>query len=258
VNDTRSTGAIRSVATKRTLNGPQLGARVRMPRGIELRGNLSQASRAPDFDELFGIDGSVTGNPALLPETSESWDAGLAYDTRVHDVALRFEWSAHATHARNLILFERSSPRGARPINVGEARMRGEESSLRAAWRTWELSASSAWLSATDRSPIAFYHGRRLPQRAGRQSYARLAWRPGRFTFASEVEYLGDTFLDRANFSRSPSRTLVAASIGMRVARTRVLLEGRNLGDRLAEDVSGFPLPGRTLRAALTLDLGMR
>lgn len=258
IRDTRSTGTLRSVATRRTLNAPQLGARVRVAHGLELRGNFSRASRAPDFDELFGIDGSVTGNPTLLHESSESWDAGLAYDTRVHDVALRLEWSAHATHARNLILFERSSPRGARPINVGEARLRGEESSLRAAWRAWELSASTAWLSATDRSPIAFYRGRRLPQRAERQSYARLAWRPGRFTVASELEYLGDTFLDRANFSRSPSRTLVAASLGMRVARAHLLLEGRNLGDRLAEDVSGFPLPGRTLRAALTLDLGAK
>ncbi len=256
VNDTRSTGAIRSVASRRTLNAPQVGARVRFTHGLELRGNLSQANRAPDFDELFGIDGSVTGNPALLPETGESWDAGLAWDARLRDLTLRLEWSTHATHARNLILFERSSPRGARPINVGEARLRGEESAVRAAWRAWELSASSAWLSATDRSPIAFYHGRRLPQRAARQSYARLVWRPGRFTLASELEYLGDTYRDRANFSRSPSRTLLAVSLGVRVARAHLLVEGRNLGDRLAEDVSGFPLPGRSLRVALTYDLG--
>ena len=256
VNDTRSTGVLRQRSSERTLNAPQIGIRLRAGLGLELRGNWSRANRAPDFDELFGIDGAVTGNPALLPESSESWDAGLAWDAAVRGVTLHGEWSAHATHARDLILFERSSPRGARPVNVGEARIRGEEYALRAGWRALELSASSAWLSATDRSPISFYRGRRLPQRAGRQSYARLTWRQGRWLAASEVEYLGDTFLDRANFRRSPSRTLLAGSLGMRAGRARVLIEGRNLSDRLAEDVAGFPLPGRTLRAAVTLDWG--
>lgn len=264
VNDTRSTGTIRSVTASRTIDAPQIGARVRAGLGVELRANFSRASRAPDFDELFGIDGSVIGNPSLLPESSESWDAGFSWTSGqgleriAPGLTLRVEWSAHATHARNLILFERSSPRGARPINVGEARLRGEETSWHALYRAWELSASTAWLSATDRSPIAFYHGRRLPQRAARQSFARIAWRPGRWVLASEVEYLGDTFRDRANFSRSPSRTLAAASIGARAGRAHLLLEGRNLGDRLAEDVSGFPLPGRTVRASVTLDLGHR
>jgi hypothetical protein len=32
-------------------------------------------------------------------------------------------------------------------------------------------------------------------------------------------------------------------------------VEGRNLGDRLVQDVAGFPLPGRMLLCSLTLDL---
>jgi len=258
VSDTRSTGAVRTRSAERTLNAPQLGLRWAITDAVAFRGNWSRASRAPDLDELFGIDGSVTGNPDLRPESSESWDAGLAWTARAAGIAWTAEWSAHATHARDLILFERSSPRGARPVNVSAARLRGEEASLRAAWRAFELSASTAWLSATDRSTISFYRGRRLPQRAGRQAFARLAWHEGRWSAASEVEYLGDTFLDRANFKRAPSRTLVALSVGARVGPAHVLLEGRNLGDRLAEDVAGFPLPGRTLRAALTWDLGSR
>jgi hypothetical protein len=34
-----------------------------------------------------------------------------------------------------------------------------------------------------------------------------------------------------------------------------LLVEGRNLGDRLVEDVAGFPLPGRMLLVSLNLDL---
>lgn len=258
VSDTRSTGSVRTRAAARTLDAPQLGARWAITDALAFRANWNRAGRAPDLDELFGLDGAVTGNPDLRPESSESWDAGLSWTARTAGIAWTAEWATHATHARDLILFERSSPRGAKPVNVSAARLRGEEASLRAAWRTFELSASTAWLSAIDRSTIAFYRGRRLPQRAERQSFARLAWHAGRWSAASEVEYLGDTFLDRANFRRAPSRTLVAMSVGARVGAALVLLEGRNLGDRLAEDVAGFPLPGRTLRAAVTLDLAAR
>jgi outer membrane receptor protein involved in Fe transport len=256
VLDTRSTGALRVRDTRRTLDAPQLGARLRVAYGLELRGNWSRATRAPDFDELFGIDGSVTGNPLLVPEHSESWDAGAVWSGTVGAVVVSADWSHHATHSRDLILFERSSPRGARPVNVGAARLFGEETALRARWRGLELSAATAWLSATDRSPISFYHGRRLPQRAARQSSARATWQRGRWSAASDVEYLGDTYLDRANYKRAPSRTLVGASFGCRIGRTRWLAEGRNLGDRLAEDVAGFPLPGRMFLFSLTLDLG--
>ena len=254
VSDTRSTGVVRTRSAARTLNAPQLGARLALTEALAFRANWTRSGRAPDLDELFGIDGSVTGNPDLRPESSESWDAGFSWTARAAGVRWTAEWSTHATHANDLILFERSSPRGARPVNVSAARLRGEEASLRAAWRAFELSASTAWLSAIDRSTIAFYRGRRLPQRAGRQAFARLAWAAGRWSAASEVEYLGDTYLDRANFRRAPSRTLVALSLGARLGPTRLLLEGRNLGDRLAEDVAGFPLPGRTLRAGLTWD----
>ncbi len=166
VSDTRSTGVVRTRSAARTLNAPQLGARLALTEALAFRANWTRSGRAPDLDELFGIDGSVTGNPDLRPESSESWDAGFSWTARAAGVRWTAEWSTHATHANDLILFERSSPRGARPVNVSAARLRGEEASLRAAWRAFELSASTAWLSAIDRSTIAFYRGRRLPQRA--------------------------------------------------------------------------------------------
>lgn len=197
----------------------------------------------------------MTGNPTLLPEHAESWDAGLAWAGVLGSVRLSADWSHHATHARDLVIYERSSPRGAHPSNVGVARLFGEETSVRAAWRGAELSASTDWLSATDRSTISFYHGRRLPQRAEREAVARLAWQGRSWFAASELEYVGDTFLDRANFSRAPSHTLVGSSLGRRFGKLRVLVEGRNLGDRRVEDVAGFPLPGRMFLASLALDL---
>jgi iron complex outermembrane receptor protein len=253
--DTRSTGVEREQSAERTLDAPQLGARLRIASGLELKGNWSRSARSPGFEELFGNDGSVTGNPTLVPERAESWDAGAAWSTSWGRLHWNAEWSHHATHAHDLIVYERSSPRGVRPVNVGAARLEGDEAELRVGYAGADLAASTSWLSATDRSAIAFYHGRRLPQRAERQSFARLAWRGGAWTLAGDVEYLGDTFLDRANFRPSPSRTLVGATVGRSFHALRLLVEGRNLGDQLVEDVAGFPLPGRMFLLSLTLDI---
>ena len=79
--------------------------------------------------------------------------------------------------------------------------------------------------------------------------------RRGPWLAAGELVVESDTFLDRANFVRAPGRTLVGASLGRSLGAVRLLVEGRNLGDRLAEDVAGFPLPGRMFLVSLTLDL---
>ncbi len=62
----------------RVLDAPQLGARARLPRGLEARANWSRSARAPEFLELFGNQGDVLGNQ-LVPESGENWDAGCAW-----------------------------------------------------------------------------------------------------------------------------------------------------------------------------------
>ena len=256
--DTRSTGALREQSAERTLVSPQLGARLGITRGLELKANWSRSARAPEFDELFGIDGSITGNPTLVPEHGENWDAGATWTGSWVRLRMSASWSHHAAHVNDMMLYERSNPRGARPVNVAAARLFGEETEVRLGYGGAELSASTAWLSATDRSPIAFYHGRRLPQRAARQAYARVSWHGRGWSIASDVEYLGDTYLDRTNFRRAPSRTLVGASLGRSFHALSLLVEGRNLGDQLVEDVAGFPLPGRMLLVSLSFDPSRR
>jgi iron complex outermembrane receptor protein len=242
----------------RTLDSPQLGARLRLAQGLELKANWSRSARAPEFDELFGMDGSITGNPTLVPEHGENWDAGAAWSGTRGRLRWNASWAHHAAHVKDLVLYERSNPRGARPVNVAAARLFGEETEVRVGYGGVELSASTAWLSATDRSPIAFYHGRTLPQRAAREAYLRLAWHGRAWMLAGDVEYAGDTYLDRANFRRAPSRTLVGASIARSFHALSLLVEGRNLGDQLVEDVAGFPLPGRMLFVSLSFDFAPR
>ena len=78
--------------TARTLDGAAARrARLASRSGSSSRPTGRVGSRAPEFDELFGIDGSVTGNPTLVPEHAESWDAGLAWTG---------EWSGGARSMR--------------------------------------------------------------------------------------------------------------------------------------------------------------
>ncbi|MEO5988879.1 MAG: TonB-dependent receptor, partial [Candidatus Eisenbacteria bacterium] len=61
-------GAITARDGVRELDSPQLGTRLLLARGFEMRANWSRSQRAPDFLELFGNQGSVLGNPSLQPE----------------------------------------------------------------------------------------------------------------------------------------------------------------------------------------------
>lgn len=240
----------------RELDAPQLGARARLPRGLEARANWSRASRAPEFLELFGNQGDVLGNPRLVPETGESWDAGLAWRGRAAGADATVEWATFASHLRRLIVFLPASQRSARPGNLGAAELRGDELSWRLAWRGLAFSGARTRTSALQTDPASLYHGRRIPQRPAHETYARLDARRGPWSAACDVLDLGDDFLDPINFRRIPARTLLGASLSRAFGRLRVTLEGKNLGDRHAEDVGGYPLPGRSVFVACDARFG--
>ena len=234
----------------RELDSPQIGVRLVLPRGLELRANWVRSGRAPDFLELFGNQGSVLGNAALQPERGESWDAGGAWKGAWRELRVEVEWSRHHALLEQLILFQRNSQSSVRALNAGQATLTGEEASLRASWRAVTFSASRSWLSALETGP-GLYRGRRLPQRSGQQGCARLDVTRGRWRASADLQYLSDDFEDRINFRRVPARTLLGASLSSRIGPARLTLEGKNLADRVVEDVGGFPLPGRSLFASL-------
>ncbi len=240
---------IRSDVTSE-LNVPQLGGRLAVGRGLELRGNWTRAQRVPDFLELFGNQGSVLGNPQLLPESAENWDAGASWAAEGARWRVAAEWAHFESDAHDLVLYVRNSQSSVRAQNVSRAEIRGEEFSLRgAAPGGLALSGSFTAQSARDRGPIPFWNGRRLPQRPEREAWARLDWTHARLRAAFEAHHLGENWLDRANRQRVAARTLLGASLSFApgLDALRVTLEGKNLGNQRAADVGGFPLPGRSL-----------
>lgn len=237
----------------RELDSPQIGTRVQLPFGLEVRGNASRSQRAPDFLELFGNQGSVLGNATLQPERGESWDAGGAWSRQGRDWEASIEWGHHQAVLEQLILFQRNSQSSVRALNAGEATLRGEEASGRFRWHGIAISAERSWLSALETS-AGIYRGRRLPQRSEQQGSLRLDVSHGRWRASTDLQHLSDDFEDRINFRRVPARTLLGAAVSARVGPGRATLEGKNLANRRVEDVGGFPLPGRSVFVSIEMD----
>lgn len=245
-----------AVDVTRELDAPQAGALVRLPKGFEARTNWTKTSRAPEFLELFGNQGDVLGNPKLVPERGESWDAGGAWRGRVAAVAASVEWTAYASHLRQLIVFLPASQRSARPGNLGAAELKGDELAWRFAWRGLAFSGARTRTSALQTDPLSLYYGRRIPQRPEHETYARLDAKRGPWRTAVDVLDQGDSYLDPINFKPVAARTLVGASLSRSLGLLRVTLEGKNLGDVHAEDVAGYPLPGRSVFVACDASFG--
>ncbi|MBI5708708.1 MAG: TonB-dependent receptor [Candidatus Eisenbacteria bacterium] len=251
----------------RELSSPQLGARIAVGWGLELRANWAEAERAPAFLELFGNQGSVLGNPSLRPEAAENRDAGAAWSGAVRGFRAATEWARYGSDARDLVLYVRNSASSVKAQNFSRARIRGEEWSARLeAPAGLTLAGAFTWQSAINLGPTpAFWVGKRLPQRPGRQGYGRLGWRPASgalrrlgLHLGADLQYIGDDYLDPYNRQRVPSRTLAGAwaSLAPFVWPLRVTVEGKNLGDDRVADVAGFPLPGRSVFASCALRLG--
>lgn len=217
--------------------------------GLEFFGNLSEGYRAPSLLELFGQDVSVHANPELLPERGRGGDVGLTLRARRGRFKLRGELSLFDRSLRDQILFMRNSQYSVQARNLESSRLRGSELSLAFDWRPWALSLSGTRLDARDTGGHPDYDGKMLPYRTPNRLFARLSRELGPVKLFAEVEERGAVYTDRYNDEerRLPSARFFGAGLRARIAGGWSLsLEGMNLGDTRAEDVLGFPLPGRT------------
>ena len=258
--DANTAGGSFAASVTRTLEASQIGARARLGLGLEARANWSRARRAPDFLELFGNSGSVLGNAALVPETNESRDAGITWDSPGGSpLGASLGWTAFDSRLEDLILYVRNSASTVRAQNVSRARVRGHEGTLRLrAPRGFSATLAFTTQLAVDEGSVSYWRGKRLPEHPEQEGDARLDWRHGGWGAGASLSWLGDDFLDRYNRYRVASRRLVGATLRAPLlsSRTVLTLEGKNLTDDRASDVAGFPLPGRGFFVAFETRFG--
>jgi len=202
----------------------------------------------------------VMGNPTLRPERGENWDAGVRLEGAPGFGFSGYVEAAHfASDTHDLIVYLKNNASTVRAANVSRADIEGDELSARlVAPGGFTLTGASTWMTAIDRGLVPAWNGKQLPLRPERQSSARLEWRHARVALASNVEYLGANYLDPYNRQRVPARTLWGAAVELTplAAGASLTVEGKNLGDVHAFDVGGYPLPGRSLFAAIEFRLG--
>jgi vitamin B12 transporter len=235
----------------------RVGLRVRLREGLDLRANAGSFLRLPDLTELYGDQGSIVGNPDLVPESGRNADLGVQASfaragERFHDV--RAEAVVFATRAEDLILYVPNAQSTVVARNIGAARIRGVEIGFSfGAGRRFSGSLNATHQEAIDTSD-RYTDGKDLPLRPRDEFSASAGLAFGRGHASWDFTYVGPNYTDTINSEsgRLPSRYL--HDLAYRRPLTGHLeasFEIHNVFDDRTVDVARFPLPGRAFGARL-------
>jgi len=211
---------------------------IALPDGWRLRASFGEGFKAPTLYQLFG---SFVGNPALAPEKSRSYEAGIEKGNRNAGLHFAATWFLRKT--RNLIDLDSSF----QYQNAARARAQGFEVELGAqVSERFHAQAAYTFLKARDRTLA-----RDLARRPRNAVTLGADWETplggfrlgGDLRFASKaVEY---DFLGTPSTLQSYAVATVRASLPV---TEEIELFGRveNIGDEHYELASGFNTPGRS------------
>lgn len=243
----------------------RLGLATEPVAGTRLRAALGRGFKEPSFDQVFGSGFGDTGNPALEPERSRSWEAGL--EQEIGPVAVVATWFDQ--RFEQLVQYTFSPPSEGAPnyFNVGAARARGVELEGRAAAGRVSVRSSYTYLDTEVLDPglatdAGFVQGEALlrrPTHAGALT-GRLALDAG--SVALTVRAVGDREdLDFAQFPAArvtlPGYATLDISaehdLPLRGPALRVLVRIENALDAEYQSIAGFPGTGRVVRLGVRI-----
>ncbi len=215
---------------------------------VDLRANVGNSFRYPDFNELFFPDqGFIRGNPNLVPEKSINFDIGAKFQVGIAEWEVAYFRNA----IKNSIVFVPISAFTIAPINTGPATSQGVEASL--------ILKPHAMVTLTGN--YTFVHatlngsGNQLPGRPRHLANGQLDLNLKSWTLFGRVNYLDQLPIDFSNTKFIGARALVDVGATYRwQQRFFVTLEGRNVGNVQTIDSLGFPLP----RAQIYASFGYR
>jgi vitamin B12 transporter len=206
----------------------------------KLRGAWGTGFRAPTIDDLF-FPGA--GNPALKPETSESWEAG--FDQKLWRNRLRGGLTYFQNRFRDLIQFDGFL---FKPVNIGRARTEGVETYLEIDPVDW----------ATVYASYTFTDAEDLDTGLELRRYPRHHWNTGvritpvdPLTLFVQARVVSSQLEDPRSGTRNPGYHVLDAGGTWRVLgpaghleRLELTARIQNLSDERYAEVLGFPAPG--------------
>jgi iron complex outermembrane receptor protein len=226
---------------------------------VRLLGNVGRYVRVPTLGEVYGVSGTVHGNPALVPEDGYTADLGL----RAQTPRLPFIYGAYldafvfAHWVDGLIAYERVAQGYVTPYNVGRARVMGAELLAGVALtRLVRAEFAATALDPRDTTPTRTTVNDILPFRSRLVASPRLRadWkrkrRNGLSGLGGEVSavYQSSRYVDPAGLGIIGEQTTVDVECdatwfdGLLTLRARVA----DVFDAPRTDIIGYPLPGRS------------
>jgi vitamin B12 transporter len=198
------------------------------------------AFKAPTFNELYY---PFFGNAALRPESSRSWEAGIAYRAQ-HG---HWRLDGFSTRVDDLIAYDASI---FLPNNIDRARLRGAELGFGSALAGWDLDASVSWLDPRNRSGNDA--GKLLPRRARQTARLDLDRGFGRFHLGVTGIVEGTRFDDIANTRRLGGYATLDLRAQYALASDwSVQARVANVFDRDYQTAAFYNQPGREVSVSL-------
>jgi vitamin B12 transporter len=229
--------------------------------GLSLFGGYGQGIAQPSFVDLFGFGpgSGFIGNPALRPERSEGFEAGLRWGRP----GLSLAAIAFSNDLTDEIVEDFSIFPNYTVVNApGESRRRGVE--LSGEWQLREWLRVSADYTYTDtREPEeAAAEALREVRRPEHTANLAVDLRKGPFTIGAAFSYVGER-IDR-DFDLFPAPrveldayVLASARLAYRISPAlEAFARVENGLDQTYQDVVGYATAGRSVHAGIRLSLG--
>lgn len=230
--------------------------------GWKMNGSIE--TRFPDFLELFGERGSIIGNTDLKPEKSKNFDAGPVLDLQFTNVDLNTSIAYFKKTIESMILFVPNSQFTLRPENVDSALIRGFEFSLKLKlYKKIMLDSNYTYQKAINTSDVTYLKNKYLPLRPLHEWQAGVEYyQQDKFETGFRTTFIGAVFKDRTNEYQNyePARWLhniyfsfyiYKAKVDNASKELKVTFEAKNILDKRAFDIVGYPLPGRSYYVTL-------
>lgn len=238
---------------------------------VRARAALGRAFREPTFAESFGSGFGDRGNPDLVPERSDSWEAGADADLGGM-VRVGATWFDQRFHDLVQFTFAPADPDDANYFNVGAAAARGLELTADAAFGALGLSGSYTWLHTRVLDPglatdAGFVEGEPLLRRPAHAAAFTGRYRLDNGVLALTLNRVGEREdMDFGAGFPAPRVTLSAYTTLDLAAEHRLplaaggawdmLLRVENALDARYQAIRGFPAPGRMISLGLRLHAG--
>lgn len=217
---------------------PELWSRVKFSYGTGFR--------APALADRYGVDNfGYVGNPALRPEFSDGWEAGIVTDLGLAGPGTATSLGVTYFDNRLRDLIQIAYAPVYTSVNIARARAKGIETELTLRRASW-LAATLAYTYTDARGG----NGAVLLRRPFHSAALRLAVTPvPALTLAPEITYTGG-FQDYLveSFGNGPSGGYTLVNLNATWQATRRLqlyAHARNIGGARYEPVNGYAGPGR-------------